>query len=82
MSATKNPYEIRLELLKLAKDTLFEPIYGKREELMSEYHSSRETFVGETEPRNPKPFPTMPAFPSTEDIVRQAEKLKAFVDAG
>ena len=28
---SKTPYEIRLELLKLAKETLFEPIYLKRD---------------------------------------------------
>lgn len=78
---SKTPYEIRLELLKLAKDTLFEPIYSKREELMNEYHSSRETFVNETAPRSPKDFPSMPNWPSVEDIVSQAEKLKSFVDA-
>ena len=36
---SKTPYEIRLELLTLAKEILQTPIYQKRETLSDEYHS-------------------------------------------
>jgi hypothetical protein len=73
---SKTPYEIRLELLTMAKEILQAPVYEKRNKLSDEYHSkltdaNRETF----------PYPTLPDFPSTTDIVAEAEALKKFVDA-
>ena len=73
---SKTPYEIRLELLKLAKDSLWEPIYQTRDAKLQEYHSkltdaNRETLA----------FPTLPDFPSSTDIIAKAEELKKFVDA-
>ena len=72
---SKTPYEIRLELLILAKEILQQPIFQKRESLSDEYHSkltdaNRETAI----------YPTMPDFPSSTDIVAKAEELKKFVD--
>lgn len=72
---SKTPYEIRLELLNLAKEILQAPIYEKRSELTNEYHSKL-TDVN----RDHLPFPTMPDFPSTTDIISKAEELKKFVD--
>ena len=76
---SKSPYEIRLELLKLASEILNTPVHAKRDSAMREYHASRETFVNEEAPRNPLPFPALPEFPTTEDILREAEKLNDFV---
>ena len=72
---SKTPYEIRLELLTLAKEILQAPVYETRSQLTNEYHSkltdaNRETF----------PYPTLPDFPSTTDIISKAEELKKFVD--
>ena len=72
---SKTPYEIRLELLKLAKDSHWEPVYQTRDAKLQEYHSklteaNRETLA----------FPTLPDFPSSTDIVVKAEELKKFVD--
>ncbi len=72
---SKTPYEIRLELLKLAKDSLWEPIYQKRNALSDEYHSK----LTDTN-RGTLPFPTMPDFPTSADIVAKAEELKKFID--
>jgi hypothetical protein len=72
---SKTPYEIRLELLKLAKDSLWEPIYQKRNALSDEYHA-RLTEAN----RESHPFPTLPDFPTTTDIIAKAEELKKFVD--
>ena len=76
---SKTPYEIRLELLKLANEILTTPVHVKRDSAMKEYQSSRETYPGEVGPRNPLPFPVLPEFPTTEDILREAEKLNDFV---
>jgi hypothetical protein len=77
----KTPYEIRLDLLKLANEILSIPVHNNREAAMQKFHASRETYVGEAGPRDPLPFPDLPAFPSTEEIVKKAEELKKFVDA-
>jgi len=72
---SKTPYEIRLELLKLAKDSLWEPIYQTRDAKLQEYHSK----LTEAN-RGTLPFPTLPDFPSSTEIVVKAEELKKFVD--
>jgi hypothetical protein len=71
---SKTPYEIRLELLKLAKDTLFEPVYHKREALKDEFFSKMSD-----ETRGIIPYPTMPDFPTSSDIVAKAEELNKFI---
>jgi hypothetical protein len=72
---SKTPYEIRLELLNLAKEILSTPVHEKRSKLSDEYHSKLTDAN-----RDSLPFPTMPDFPSTTAIVAEAEALKKFVD--
>ena len=72
---SKTPYEIRLELLHLAKEILTTPVHDKRSSLSDEYHSKLTDAN-----RGTLPFPTMPDFPSSTDIVVKAEELKKFVD--
>lgn len=79
---SKTPYEIRLELLKLAKDSLYEPVFQKRQNLMDEFMSKREVFVGVSGPTPEQlalEFPNMPDFPGTDTIIAEAEKLNQFV---
>jgi len=73
---SKTPYEIRLELLHLAKEILQTPIFQTRESKLNEYHAKL-TDVN----RDSLAFPTLPDFPSSTDIVSKAEELKKFVDA-
>ena len=72
---SKTPYEIRLELLKLANEILVTPVFQKRSQLGDEYHSKLTDAN-----RDSLPFPTLPDFPSTTAIVSEAEALKKFVD--
>ena len=72
---SKTPYEIRLELLKLANEILVTPVFQKRSQLGDEYHSKLTDANRETHP-----FPTLPDFPSSTSIVSKAEELKKFVD--
>lgn len=72
---SKTPYEIRLELLKMANEVLNTPVFQTREALLQEYHSkltdaNRETLA----------FPTLPVFPTSTDIIVKAEELKKFID--
>ena len=72
---SKTPYEIRLELLKLANEILQTPVFQTRDAKMQEYHSK----LTDTN-RDTLAFPTLPDFPSSTDIVCKAEELKKFVD--
>lgn len=76
---SKTPYEVRLELLRLAKDALTDAAVNKRQTELLAFNASRETFAGENGPRNPLPFPEPVQFPTTEDILAEAEKLNKFV---
>ena len=72
---SKTPYEIRLELLKMANEILVTPVYQTREAKLQEYHSK----LTEAN-RATATFPTLPDFPSTTDVISKAEELKKFVD--
>jgi hypothetical protein len=72
---SKTPYEIRLDLLRLAKDSLFEPFTFARLNKEQEFFAKREV-----DPNTP--YPDMPAVPSTEDIIAEAKKLNEFVSKG
>jgi len=69
---SKTPYEVRLELLKLAKDSLFEPVHVRRDALLQEFHSKFESDKSAA-------FPALPDFPSTDTVIAEAEKLNKFV---
>ena len=70
---SKTPYEIRLELLKLANEILLSPVFQKRSALEMEWSAKRDVNPAE-------PFPTMPDFPTSESVIAEADKLKAFVN--
>jgi hypothetical protein len=72
---SKTPYEIRLELLKMANEILATPVHQSREAKMQEYHSKLTDANRESHP-----FPTLPDFPSSSDIVSKAQELKKFID--
>lgn len=72
---SKTPYEIRLELLNLAKEILQTPVYHKRDALVQEYNSKLSP-----ENRDTLSFPELPEFPTASEIIAKAEELKSFVD--
>jgi len=69
---SKTPYEIRLEILKLANEVLVTPVFQKRNDLIQEFHSKLET-------DKTTMFPSLPDFPTTDSILAEAEKLNKFV---
>lgn len=69
---SKTPYEIRLELIRIANEVLVTPIFQTRDALMQEFHNRFDTDKSAS-------FPSLPNFPSTEDILVEAEKLNKFV---
>lgn len=76
---SKTPYEIRLELLRLAKEALSEQANSKNDLELKKFHSSRETFMGEDGPRAPLEFPKIETLPTIDQIIKEAEKLNDFV---
>lgn len=72
---SKTPYEIRLDLLRLAKDSLFEPYTYIRQSREQEFFAKREV-----DPNTP--YPEMPTAPTSEDVIAEAKKLNEFVSKG
>ena len=71
------PYEIRLELLKMAKDMLTDDYHTKRDSLQQQWHTQVDSakIAGTQSPD----YPALPAFPTEEEIVKKAEALNQFV---
>jgi len=67
---TKTPYEIRLELLKMAQDQLTQRYYQKFEVARRNADIAEEKLS----------LTEIPEFPSTKEILNEAEVLKTFVD--
>ena len=71
------PFEIRLELLKMAKDMLNDEYYGKREVISNDWSTKVESakINGGTIPDHPG----FPAYPVEADIIAKAAALNGFV---
>jgi len=65
---SKTPYEIRLELIKLAQDQLNQRYFTNWDAIRSNADRTNQTIT------------EVPEFPNTQQILMEAEKLKAFVD--
>lgn len=74
---TKTPYEIRLDLISLAKDLLIDEYHTKREYVLEQWRNNRE----DTRAAGNVPVgaPKLPEFPTETDILRKAETLNTFV---
>ena len=72
-----SPFEIRLELLKMAKDMLNDYYYGKREVISNDWSTKVESarHAGQTPPEHPG----YPAYPSEAEIITKAQVLNGFV---
>jgi len=71
------PFEIRLELLKMAKDMLTDHYYGQREVISNGCQTHIETarLKGESPPAHPG----FPDFPNESEIIKKATELNNFV---
>ena len=71
------PFEIRLELLKMAKELLLEEYHSNKDRLQQEWHVKVETskLNGQPIPDHP-PYPT---YPTENDIITKAQTLNGFV---
>lgn len=75
---SKTPFEIRLEILDMAKGIVMEDYYAKQNWIREkwEFESSTARDTGSTLPIRPE----NPVFPSSEQILEKAKELKAFID--
>jgi hypothetical protein len=75
--ANLTPFEIRLELLKMAKDMLNDDYYGKREQISNDWQTKVESakINGGTIPDHPG----FPAIPTETEIIAKATALNGFV---
>ena len=71
------PFEIRLELLKMAKDMLSDDYYGKREVISNEYSTKCE--IAKIHGTEVPVHPGFPAYPSENEIIAKAQTLNGFV---
>jgi hypothetical protein len=71
------PFEIRLELLKMAKDMLQEEYYGKREVISNDWQMKIESarLNGGAVPDHPG----FPSYPTEAEIIAKAQQLNGFV---
>ena len=71
------PFEIRLELLKMAQSMLSDDYFAKREQISNDWSMQCETakIKGETPPSHPG----FPSFPSESEVVSKAQSLNGFV---
>ena len=71
------PFEIRLELLKMAKDMLSDEYYGKREQISNDWSTKVDSakINGGTIPDHPG----FPAYPTEAEIIAKAATLNGFV---
>lgn len=71
------PFEIRLELLKMAKDMLSDEYYGKREVVSNDWATKVENarHAGQPTPDHPG----FPNYPSEQEIITKAQTLNSFV---
>ena len=67
---SKTPYEIRLDLIKMAQDQLNQRYYTSLEVKKHNAEIERRT------------IDEVPEFPDSAQVLLEAEKLKAFVDKG
>lgn len=74
-----SPFEIRLELLKMAQGMLTDDYFNRKTQIETQWNMECETArIKGTEP--PK-FPEIPPFPTEQEIITKATALNAFVSS-
>ena len=71
------PFEIRLELLKMARDMLYDEYNAQRDRIQSEWHVQCESAKAKGE--SPPSHPALPQTPSEIEIISKAQTLNGFV---
>jgi hypothetical protein len=71
------PFEIRLELLKMAKDMLYDDYNAQRDKISQDWNVKCDT--AKTKGETPPEHPVLPTIPSEQEIIAKAQTLNGFV---
>ena len=71
------PFEIRLELLKMARDMLYDDYNAQRDRLSQDWNVKCDTAKAKGEV--PPEHPALPSIPTEQDIISKAQTLNGFV---
>jgi hypothetical protein len=79
-----NGFEIRLELLKMAKEMLEQDWHAQRDAMMTEYSTKVNFATAQAESlgfqnTTPPAAPTFSPFPTEEQIIKKAKALNEFI---
>ena len=69
---SKTPFELRMELLSMAKDLLVDEYHSKNSFVKDQWHRQLEI-------DRSVPAPTGIKYPSEDDVIAKAKKLNAFI---
>jgi len=76
----KNPYEIRLELLQMAKDLLYDKWNAKNYAMQEDYNARLQRAM-QNNSELPAPFEPVP-YPTDEETISKARELNKFISNG
>lgn len=76
--SNKTPYEIRLEVLKMAQDAAIQNYHMNRDRLMTNWQVEVDTARSKGE--TPPPCPEFPDFPTEETVVKKAQFLSEYIN--
>jgi len=71
-----NPFEVRLQVLSMAKDLLTDQYHTNRDMLVQKYEFARQAAEGSS---NQPVFPEIPEFPQEDKIIAKANALYNFI---
>jgi hypothetical protein len=71
------PFEIRLELLKMAKDMLESDYFGKKDRINNQWNI--ECSLAADNNQNIPKCPEYPDYPSEQEIISKANELNKFI---
>lgn len=72
-----NPYEVRLEVLKMSAGMLNDEYYGKRQVI--DFDWNEEVNLHREHKSHPPKHPGYPSFPSEEQVLEKANRLYKFI---
>ena len=72
-----SPFEIRLELLRMAKDMLESDYFGEREKIANQF--AMDCDAAKAKGAEPPKHPGYPKYPSEAEIINKATTLNGFV---
>ncbi len=71
------PFEIRLELLKMARDMIYDEYNAQSDKISQEWNAHCDAAKAKGE--SPPVYPALPTIPSEIDIINKAQTLNGFV---